>query len=125
MISGSVQDPRLILDNLEITKRHVTAFLLQRYHQVRCKDILPSTQPANLFSVLGSVDDFKSPDSLLNINDLEQWLHDNKVQLCKEIENWLPDQLYDGNRNNLLENFISLCLKNISKAIEDDLNLED
>lgn len=124
MISGSVQAPRLTLDNLGITKRHVTAFLLQRYHQVRCKNILPSNQPADLFSVLGSVNDFRNQGSLLNINDLEEWLRKNEAQLCEEIDDWLPNQLSDGHRNTLLEKFISLCLEDISNAIKIDLNLE-
>src|ERR1035441_5045060 len=33
MIRGDVIDPRLTLDNLEITRRHVRAFLLQNYHR--------------------------------------------------------------------------------------------
>src|SRR5690606_26286690 len=39
MISGRVDDPRLTMDNEEITRRHLTAYLLQRYHQVRLPDI--------------------------------------------------------------------------------------
>jgi len=35
MIRGPVIDPKLTLDNLEITRRHIRAFLLQRYHQDR------------------------------------------------------------------------------------------
>jgi hypothetical protein len=52
MISGEVEDPKLTLDNYEITRRHVTAFLLQQYHQDRLPDIAPEEQP-HLFAVLG------------------------------------------------------------------------
>src|SRR5205823_9033677 len=38
MIRGHVDDPSLTLDNVEIARRHVSAFLLQRYHQTRLPD---------------------------------------------------------------------------------------
>src|SRR6202042_3692465 len=49
MISGEVTDPILTMNNVEIAKRHVTAFLLQRYHQDRVRVFDPNTMPANLF----------------------------------------------------------------------------
>ena len=52
MIRGDVIDPKLTLDNREITRRHIRAFLLQNYHQDRLPDIDPA-QPHDLFSVLG------------------------------------------------------------------------
>ena len=58
---------------LEITRRHVTAYLLQRYHQTRLPHIKPEQQP-HLFAVLGSVSDFRNPTKVLNRNDLERWL---------------------------------------------------
>ena len=45
MIRGEVTDPSLTMDNDEIARRHVTAYLLQRYHQDRLPDIDPD-QPA-------------------------------------------------------------------------------
>ena len=41
MIRGAVDDPVLTMDNDEIARRHVTAYLLQRYHQ----DRLPTSTP--------------------------------------------------------------------------------
>src|SRR5436190_2129925 len=57
MICGDVIDPRLTLDNAEVTRRHIRAFLLQNYHQDRIPIIDPS-QPHDLFSVLGTVAGF-------------------------------------------------------------------
>src|SRR5437899_98131 len=45
MIRGAVDDPTLTLDNYEIARRHVTAYLLQRYHSDRLPDIDPQEQP--------------------------------------------------------------------------------
>ena len=74
MIRGPVDDPSLTLDNRDMIRRHVTAYLLQRYHQVRLPAIRPEDEP-DLFAVLGSVADFKNPKKPLNRNDLHEWLH--------------------------------------------------
>ena len=61
MIRGAVDDPVLTLDNVEIARRHVTAYLLQRYHHVQDSlTLVPADQP-QLFAVLGTVVDFKNP----------------------------------------------------------------
>ena len=73
MIRGAVDDPTLTLDNPEIARRHVTASLLQRYHQAKLPEIKPEAQP-HLFAVLGTVLDFKNPTKVLNRPDLEEWL---------------------------------------------------
>ncbi len=62
MIRGAVDDPTLTLNNLEITLRHVTAYLLQRYHQEKLPNIAPE-DPFHLFAVLGSVSDFKKKNT--------------------------------------------------------------
>ena len=41
MIRGDVVDPKLTLDNPEIVRRHIRAFLLQNYHQDRLPDVDP------------------------------------------------------------------------------------
>ncbi|WP_300422906.1 helicase-related protein, partial [uncultured Hyphomonas sp.] len=73
MIRGDVVDPKLTLDNPEIVRRHIRAFLLQNYHQDRLPIIDPD-QPHDLFSVLGSVSGFRKADSLLNRDDFAAWL---------------------------------------------------
>ena len=45
MIRGEVDDPTITLDNSEIARRHVTAYLLQLYHQARLPHIEPDEQP--------------------------------------------------------------------------------
>jgi hypothetical protein len=58
MIRGPVIDPRLTLENPDIARRHLRAYLLQQYHQARIPGINPDDDP-NLFSVLGRVRDFR------------------------------------------------------------------
>ena len=91
MIRGAVNDPTLTLDNAEIARRHVTAYLLQKYHQKTLPEIDPESQP-HLFAVLGTVQEFKTPTSILNRNNFEQWLRSNRVSLQEDIEAWLPTE---------------------------------
>src|SRR5258706_12040935 len=92
MISGPVVDPILTLNSPDIAKRHIRAFLLQRYHQFKLPNIPPAQQP-DLFSVLGKVAAFKSSSAILNRVDFGKWLSQNKVELQGRIKNWIPGEL--------------------------------
>jgi len=116
MIRGPVDDPRLTLDNSEIARRHITAFLLQRYHQDRLPEIEPEEQP-HLFAVLGKVDEFKNRESVLNRFDLEAWLRDNEQELQDEVNEWLPEELAPEERKGLLEGLLAGTLSTIDEAI--------
>ena len=99
MIRGDVVDPSLTMDNDEIARRHVTAFLLQRYHQDRLPRISPELQP-QLFEVLGTVRDFVGTESPLNRTDFQVWLEENELDLKAEVDGWLPEELgHNGTRS--------------------------
>jgi ATP-dependent helicase YprA (DUF1998 family) len=125
MISGEVDDPFLTLNNYDITRRHVTAFLLQRYHQNRLGGIKPEEQTTNLFEVLGKVEDFKDTRSRLNIVDFEQWLKDEEANLKSDIRGWLPHELSDTYKQKLMDTLVASTSEQkgtvelISDAIED------
>src|SRR5208337_2038309 len=105
MIRGPVEDPHLTLDNFEIIRRHVTAFLLQRYHQFKLPQINPQDQP-HLFAVLGTVDDFRSSKAILNRDDFAKWLEDNQATLRQDVSAWIPVELNDIDRSRLLDDLI-------------------
>ena len=116
MIRGDVVDPRLTLDNKEIARRHIRAFLLQNYHQER----LPVVDPAqrhDLFSVLGSVSEFRSSDAVLNRNDFAAWLKVNLDRLKARVSTWIPSELSDSDRASLLAEMADDFLKAIDDAI--------
>ena len=94
MIKGDVKDPFLNLNNLDITKRHIRAYLLQRYYQIKCKDISTEEQHTkNLFSVLGNVADFRGNTAILNFKDFEKWVNDNLEELKNEVLDWIPNEI--------------------------------
>lgn len=119
MIRGAVVDPRLTLNNREIARRHVRAFLLQNYHQDRLPEI-DENQPHDLFSVLGSVEGFRNSGSILNRDDFAVWLSGNELRLRERIATWLPSDLSDTNTAALLDGFVADCLNAVDEAIASD-----
>jgi ATP-dependent helicase YprA (DUF1998 family) len=118
MIRGLVDDPTLTLNNYDITRRHVTAYLLQRYHQARLPNIKPDEQP-HLFEVLGSVSAFKDANATLNILDFEVWLRAEESDLRRDVTNWLPTELTPEDRQRLLDGLVEGTLKPVGDAIKD------
>ena len=116
MIRGPVVDPVLTLDNAEIARRHVTAYLLQRYHQARLPNIEPEDQP-QLFEVLGKVHDFAGAASPLNRDDFEQWLRENSGTLASEVDGWLPEELPAAERTAVLSRLAEDTLAAIDSAL--------
>lgn len=117
MIRGAVDDPTLTLNNPEIARRHVTAYLLQRYHQAKLPALSPEAQP-HLFAVLGKVEDFKNPKRMLNRADLEQWLRASEATLKEDVSSWLPTEIDNQDRQELLDTLIDGTLGPIDDAIE-------
>ena len=116
MIRGAVDDPTLTLNNPVIARRHMTAYLLQRYHQERLPEISPADQP-HLFAVLGTVVDFKNPNKALNRTDFEQWLCCNESALKEDVGEWLPTEIGTVERQNLLDGLINETLNTVDEAI--------
>ena len=119
MISGKVIDPKLTLDNPDIVKRHIHAYLLQSYHQVRLPVFDPSASP-DLFSVLGSVQEFKTAGSTLNAADFKQWLADNEADLKARVASWIPHEVSGEARDALLDGMVEDCVTAVEKAITND-----
>ena len=109
----------MTLDNSEIAQRHVTAFLLQCYHQSRLPLISPDEQP-QLFEVLGSVAAFKRTDTPLNRTDFERWLREEEAALTAAVADWLPRELPEQDRVALLAQMVDKTLEVIDGAITDD-----
>ena len=116
MIRGKVVDPKLTLDNPDIVRRHIRAFLLQSYHQDRIPGI-DTDQSHDLFSVLGTVADFLDPSSVLNRRDFATWLVEQEDKLRRRVSSWIPQQVSPQDRDLLLDDFGQDCLDAIDDAI--------
>ncbi|GAA1137782.1 hypothetical protein GCM10009651_22290 [Microbacterium natoriense] len=118
MIRGDVSDPVLTMDNEEIARRHVVAFLLQRYHQDCLPQFDAETQSSQLFEVLGTVAEFTHPESPLSRAGFEAWLRENEPDLRIEIDGWLPTELTADGRSLLLDGIVTRTLADIDVALE-------
>lgn len=116
MISGPVVDPRLTLENPDLARRHLRAYLLQAYHRDRLP-VVSSDESPDLFSVLGRVGTFRDGSATLNRKDLGDWLAENQEQLSEGVRKWLPGQLPPGVRDALISEMVSDCLESIDRAI--------
>ena len=119
MIRGDVVDPKLTLDNPEIVRRHIRAFLLQSYHQDRLPEVDPN-QRHDLFSVLGTVSEFRNGTSILNRDDFAAWLTEHERDLQERVLSWIPSELSGDDRESLLEEMKNDCLEAVDDAIQGD-----
>jgi hypothetical protein len=122
MITGEVADPILALDNYDITKRHVTAYLLQRYHRERLPEVPPRERGKQLFEVLDTVAMFKKDSSRINRNDFVRWLAENRGTIKEELESWIPAELNPVDRRRLIDGAAEETQKDIDEAIAWDPN---
>lgn len=116
MIRGPVRDPSLTMDNKSIARRHVLAYLIQRYHQERLPDIAPEEQP-QLFEVLGTVESFLDQQSPMNLDDFRGWLREAEPFLRAEMNRWLPIELSEPHRAELLEQLGTMAVQDIIKSL--------
>lgn len=116
MIRGKVEDPALTMDNAEIARRHLTAYLLQRYHQDRLPAIASEEQP-QLFEVLGTVRAFVGTSSVLNRADFEAWLEQHQSVLRAEVDAWLPDEL-GAARQRMLDGIVDETMHEVNGALK-------
>lgn len=119
MITGQVVDPTLNLENPDIACRHIRAFLLQTYHRAKLP-VVAGNRDQELFSVLGKVEEFQKPRSVLSRADFERWLIANRAALRAQIAAWLPNELSDVDRTGLLDGFVEDCLHAIDMALYQD-----
>lgn len=116
MIRGDVIDPKLTLDNSDIVRRHIRAYLLQSYLEDRISTIQPG-YPHDLFSVLGTVSDFLRSTSILNRDDFAAWLVENGDCLRNRASSWIPEELNAADRSVLLNELVEDCIEAVDDAI--------
>ncbi len=116
LIKEAVPDPSLNLENPRIARRHVNAFVLQRFLSFA----LPGSGDgagASVMGSLGSVGKFLSGEDALSLRGLRAWLTDPPVvkDLRAAIDRWLPAQV--NGREALLRDFDTQALDVIERAL--------
>jgi Lhr-like helicase len=90
MLSDPVLDPWLKLDNLVVVRRHIAAYLLQRFSEQAVQQVLEWAQP-QLFEVLGTLSAFLNPAEAISLERLKDWLErrdSEEPELRERIMGW-------------------------------------
>jgi hypothetical protein len=89
IISGSVLPPAVYTENLEVLRRHVSAYLVQRFFH----ETVPDTGKAyQLFASLGTVREFLGQGGPCTLGAMETWLRAHEAELSAELYAWIPEQ---------------------------------
>jgi ATP-dependent helicase YprA (DUF1998 family) len=89
IISGEVRAPLVYVENQQVLRRHVYAYLVQRFfHETVPADTGSSAYM--LFESLGTVEQFLSDAHACSFPRLDDWLRANQGTLQEELRHWVP-----------------------------------
>jgi hypothetical protein len=117
LVAGPPADPSLTLNNAQIARRHVNAYLLQKYLESRVDQLPPGVEGRKLFEVLGTVASFQMGERPPNREDFARWLSSERDALRAELDSWLPIELEKMDRQQILDDFAESSLQSIDEAI--------
>jgi ATP-dependent helicase YprA (DUF1998 family) len=97
MISGPVNDPRLKIDNEQIVRRHAFAMLLSMFQLSAVKDTDLIGKPgANLFTSLGTLEEFRRGARDFSFTGLKTWLKVQADEVEAALIELIPETLGDS-----------------------------
>lgn len=87
IISGDVRAPLVYIENQKVMRRHVHAYLVQRFFH----GISSTTNNSfDLMGSLGTVEQFLVPGTPGSLANFAAWLAMNAERLSEEISRWIP-----------------------------------
>ncbi len=118
LIKDPVPDPKLNLENARIARRHVNAFVMQRFLDVAVPDS-GAAQRASLKGSLGTVEAFLSSADTLSLRGFRSWLSTPGVvdELRAAVDRWLPARVHG--RAALLADFADRTRDTVERSVRD------
>jgi len=110
IITGDVEAPVVYVENQQVLRRHINAYLVQRFFHETVRE---GTKTYQLFEALGTVEQFLTDSFECSFSRLINWLNENEMQLQKEITAWSPKFSYGLN-----EDLKGDVAGNIEKSVE-------
>ena len=98
IISGDVIAPAVYIENQKVLRRHINAYLIQRYFH---ETVAAGSDIFKLFESLGTVEQFLSNQYPCSLANLEHWLRTSEPALIKELRHWVPN--FSFGRNSEIE----------------------
>lgn len=123
LVKAPVPDPVLNLTNKWITRRHIHAYVLQKYlASVVPADADPTPAHANLFASLGSVAKFVGGGGEISLKGLETWIAEPgvKADIGTSLGRWVPTQVED--RDDLIRDATKYVPAAIRAALRDAIS---
>jgi len=123
IISGEVLAPIVYIENQQVLRRHINAYLVQRFFHETVKE---GTDLYQLFESLGSVEQFLSDQYPCSLYKLEEWLQRNRNQLETELMQWSPNFSF-GSGQNIAEvtETVSTAIEKLVENLHQTLPVED
>jgi hypothetical protein len=120
IISGPVRAPEVYTENLAVMRRHVNAYLVQRFfHDAVGLD--PSR--LSLFESMGTVQQFLDPAQPCSLDQLEAWLNHKRAQLEGELHNWIPNLCYGSQREVQAQPLVKDAIDELLRRLKSELPL--
>jgi len=88
IITGDVILPAVYIENQKVLRRHINAYLVQRFFH---ETVAVGSEIYQLFEALGTVEQFLSNRYPCSLDNLDRWLKANESHLIHELRHWVPD----------------------------------
>ena len=124
IITGDVEPPVVYVENQQVLRRHICAYLIQRFFHEK---VQTGTEAYQLFESLGTVDQFLSDMYECSFERLLAWLEVNGDRIKREIATWAPVFSYGLNENieESVKKTIDDCIVNLVQRLRETLPVEE
>lgn len=119
IISGDVLAPIVYIENQQVLRRHINAFLVQRFFH---ETVTVAPEIYELFESLGTVEQFLSDEYPCSLAKLEAWLEKNQNALRDELRHWAPKYSYGLDEDiqevgDTIDNAVSCLIKDLRDTL--------
>jgi ATP-dependent helicase YprA (DUF1998 family) len=121
IISGQVLSPEVYTENLTVLRRHVSAYLVQRFFH---ETIAANPSQKSLFESLGLVKQFLDPAEVCSLSRLEKWLLSKRAALEKELMSWLPSICHSSQNPIKLQDLVPHAIDGLLTQLKKELPIE-
>lgn len=114
IITGDVEPPVVYVENQQVLRRHIYAYIIQRFFHEK---VQTGTETYQLFESLGTVAQFLSNVHECSFQRLVGWLEDNGNIVKNEIATWAPVFSY-GLNDDISETVRATIDKSIDSLVQ-------
>ena len=124
IITGDVEPPVVYVENQQVLRRHICAYLMQRFFHEK---VQTGTETYQLFEAPGTVEQFLSNRYECSFERLLAWLEDNGDRIKSEISTWAPVFSYGLNESikETVQQTIDQCVAYLLERLRGTLPIDE